>query len=99
MSVYSANDNDITITGLSRESDGSFINDATLTAAIQDASGTQFASGISVPFVAASSGNYRGTIPAGSPPLTPGKMYFAVVTASNYGFSVSIPFLAQTRTA
>jgi hypothetical protein len=102
MNVYISNDNDIVVNGLSKQSDGSFINDAVLTATIYDASGNALANGsnLAVPYVASSNGNYRGTIPStggSAVAFTAGQTYRVHIAGSNYGFSTDLWFQPQNR--
>ena len=102
MLVYLSNDNDVVVTGLSKQSDGSFINDAVLTATIYDAGGNSLANGsnLALPYVSSSNGDYRGTIPStggSAVALSSGQTYRVHIAASNYGFSTDLWFQPQNR--
>ncbi len=56
-------DNLVSLEGLTDQSSGGgFVNTATVTARVLDKAGVVLASGISLPFVSGSNGNYEGTI-------------------------------------
>ena len=102
MQVYISNDNNIVVSGLSKQSDGSFINDAVLTATIYDASGNALANGsnLALPYVSSSNGNYRGTIPStggSAVAFVAGQTYRVHIAAGNYGFSTDLWFQPQNR--
>lgn len=96
--IYISNDNDIVVEGLCLASDGSFVNDATLTVTLKDSNNANVTDAVdlNVTYVSASNGNYRGTIPA-AVSLTESAEYTAIVSASNYGFSVDLPVTAERR--
>lgn len=96
--IYISNDNDIVVEGLCLASDGSFVNDAAIKVTLKDSDNTNVTGAVdlNVTYVSASNGNYRGTIPA-SVTLTESAEYTAIVTASNYGFSVDVPVTAERR--
>lgn len=83
--LYIGNDNEVVIDGLSLASDGTYVNDATLLVTVYDAAGNAVSgwSAVSVAYVAASNGDYRGVLP-GTASLTEGASYRLVVTSSNY---------------
>lgn len=61
--LYFKADNLIELLGLRRADDETvFLNAATVTAQIKDTSGTNIGGSITMAYVAASNGNYRGTI-------------------------------------
>lgn len=64
---YFPTDSDISVlwTGLANHATGSYINDATVTAVLSNAAGTTIQT-ITLSYVAASNGNYRGTITYGA---------------------------------
>jgi hypothetical protein len=97
--LYIENDNNIVIRGLRVAATGVYVSDATLTANVYDQNGSLVsgATSISVPYVAASSGEYRGLIPS-TVQLTAGTRYKIVVLASNYGVKLSKWFNAVERT-
>lgn len=103
MVIYLSNSNDIVVEDLAMDSDNSPINDANVVATILDASGNQVANGvISVPYVAGSSGNYRGTIPStgsSAVTLTAGVSYSIVVRAVNYDWQETLFITPQQRNA
>lgn len=75
----------VTLTGHQDTVSGSYINDAVVTAAIIDGDTTLFT--VTLSYVAASSGNYRGTFTsAQTNTLTDGKSYVVqTVATSSYG--------------
>ena len=74
-----------TLTGHQDSVSGSYINTATVTASILDGATSLFS--VTLAYVAASSGNYRGTITAAqTATLTQGKAYIVqYVATSSYG--------------
>jgi hypothetical protein len=102
MTAFVANTNLLELIGLQNATDGSFIDGATVTATIVDASGAEL-SGQSWPlalaYIASSSGNYRLALPD-SLPLIAGRKYIAHVHADDGNGSVgdwSLPFWPQVR--
>jgi hypothetical protein len=97
------NDNQVFVEGLHQAGTNTYINDAVLTFSLfpgQDDTGTVIpgASGLTMPYVLLSDGNYRGTLPASvADSLVPGNPYTVVVVASNYGFEVQRTEIARIR--
>lgn len=85
--IYINNDNRVVLTGLKNESSGNFENSATVTMTLYDSSGNTV-SGQSWPaslsYIAASNGNYEGTLDDGLS-LTEGADYEVRVTATASG--------------
>lgn len=81
--LYIGNDQTIEVTGLIDEVSGSYLNGATVTASVKTLAGANV-SGQSMPialsYVAASNGNYRGTLEDGLV-LTDGTFYVIEVSA------------------
>ena len=91
LELYVANDTDLVIEGLRLASadPGVYITDAVITTTITDKFGTAISgSPVSMPYEAASNGNYRGTLLA-SGGVVAGITYFIVFAASNYGLTVN----------
>ena len=81
--TYFPTGSDISVlwTGLADHATGSYINDATVTGVLKDAAGSTIQS-ITLTYVAASNGNYRGTITYGAN-LVPLSHYKLIVTAAS----------------
>lgn len=78
MNVYISSDNLVTVDGLTDEATGSYVNDATVTAKLTtDSAGVSTVSGssITLSYVAASDGKYRGEMPY-TVSLTEGTTYY-----------------------
>jgi len=80
--LYNQNDNLIELIGLQDATTEAYENAATVTVTLKDPDGTTVTGvdGLSMAYVAASDGDYRGTIPYTSV-LVSGKLYTAEVTA------------------
>lgn len=81
--IYIANTNNILLTGLKSEQEGTYLNDATVTLTLKDSTGTEVGAGpwpITMDYVAASSGNYIGYLSADLA-LLQGKKYTAFIDA------------------
>lgn len=92
------NDTEIVIEALRLTADGSYVNDAVLTAAVTaDGVAVTGASSISLEYQSGSNGNYRGIIP-GTVSLTAGADYVITVTSSNYNLRWVITRTAAERT-
>ncbi len=97
--LYAGNDTDLVVNGLTDDSTGSYINDATIVCNVTvAASGATVAGGVnvSVPYVATSNGNYLGVLPS-TASITAGVTYNLVFTASNYGLKMTDTQQAQVR--
>ncbi len=71
-----------TLTGHQDTVTGGYINDAVVTAAVFSGSSSLFS--VTLAYVAASNGNYRGTFSAAqTATLTPGQTYIVVYTATS----------------
>jgi hypothetical protein len=81
--LYISNDTQIDVTGLSNADDSSYLNTATVTATLKDASGAEV-SGVSWPltlsYETASDGNYSATIDKAIS-VVDGASYFLEITA------------------
>lgn len=89
LALYIGEDMAIQMTGLRNVITGSYINDATMTYTLKTPSDAAVtgASAISMPYVAASSGNYRGTMDASvAATLTAGSEYWLEITVSGSVF-------------
>lgn len=106
--AYVANTNELLLTGLKSELDDTFINNASVTATVLDKDGDEVGGEtwpITMAYVAASNGNYRGTLKY-TLPLAPRQSYTAIIDAN--GDTTSPPverrghwqfkFKAETRT-
>jgi hypothetical protein len=62
MIIYIANDGILTLDELTNGSTGEYENDATVTAQLKDAAGTNVGTQLTLAYVAASNGRYRATI-------------------------------------
>lgn len=83
-----------------RTTSGTAINDAVVAVTLYTASGDAIsgAEGLAVTYVAASTGNYRGAIPASvTSLLTLGADYEVRAVAANYGYRESIFLTAKLR--
>jgi len=81
MSAFVANTNVLELLGLKNEVDGSYINDANVTATVKDADGNNVSGTswpLTMPYVASSNGNYRAFL-AASLPLVAKQKYTAVI--------------------
>lgn len=96
--LHIRNDNSVYISGLRNSSDESYINDAAVTFTVYDDACTQLtgAIGVSMSYVAASNGRYRGVVQS-TVDLVDGKEYTIVVTSSNYDFRVEMKQTAAIR--
>lgn len=85
MTIAINSDTLVNLTGHQDTVTGGYINTATVTAAILDGASTLFT--VSMPYVAASSGNYQGNFTASQTgTLTPGKTYVVqYVATSSHG--------------
>ncbi len=99
--VYRSNDHLIKLTGLQDSSDDTFVNDATVTLTMKDINDVNVV-GISWPlamaYVAASNGDYEGTIDKALV-ITPETRYFAEVTivSGTRDAFFELPVQAQKR--
>ena len=100
MILLIGNDCEIVIDALRLSSDDSYVNDATLIYTLYDSTGAVVSSlsGVSVTYVAASNGDYRGVIP-GTATLTENAAYRILVTSSNYSLRWEAWVTAQRRTS
>jgi len=97
--LYVGEDMAIKMTGLKNVITGSYVNDATMTYTLKTAAGVAVtgASAISMPYVAASSGDYRGTMDATvSATLSADTLHYLEITVSGSVFR-RIPCVAQHR--
>jgi hypothetical protein len=78
MDVYVGNDNVITLTGLQNVNTGAYITGATVTGQLKTWAGTNVGTSITLSYVAASDGDYRGTIEE-DVSITAGKAYWLYV--------------------
>jgi hypothetical protein len=77
--IYIGADQNLTYSGASVASTGAYINDGTCTYELTDINGNIITSG-TLPYVAASNGNYAGVIPASvTATLTPYAQYFVTI--------------------
>ena len=60
--LWIGSDNSVSVTGLTNEVTGAYINDATATFTLCDQNGTNLVEDEPMPYVAGSNGNYRGII-------------------------------------
>lgn len=104
--AYVGNDNLIEVLGLQNEVSGAYIDDAggaTVTAVVKDLAGVTVdnADSITLAFVSASNGNWRGVLPD-TAALKSGADYVAEITADG-GAGLQafwrLPFKAQDRTS
>lgn len=97
-SLYLDNDNDIVIRAMRNVRTNAAISDATWTATVYDATGAAVtgATNISLTYVAGSSGDYRGVVPA-SAALSINTGCRIVATCSNYGAKLEITADITTR--
>lgn len=100
--AYVDNDNQLRLDGL-RDADDEYINDATVACTgVEDADGNAV-TGDTFPktltYVAASDGNYRGTLQQ-TLALVDGESYVATITADGGGLQGEwrVPFTARART-
>lgn len=63
--IYKGNDNLLEVTGLQNAATDAYLNSATVTAVVTDIDGNTVtnADSITLSYVSASNGNYRGTVP------------------------------------
>lgn len=83
--IYIDNTNKVTLTGLQNSLDDSYINDATVSVTIVDGDDAEVVGAtwpVTLEYVSASNGVYRGLIPS-SVELTEDEVYYAVVTATS----------------
>ena len=80
-------DNLVRLDGLTNASSGAYINNATVTFVLLDASGATVVSSTSMPFVASSNGRYEGTIPY-TTALTLNAFYTLQITAIGSSFRI-----------
>jgi hypothetical protein len=99
-SLYLENDNDIVIKGMRTVRTGAAITDATWVATVYDANGNAIsgATNISLTYVAASQGDYRGVVSA-SVQLSPETAAEIIATCSNYPAKISLPVSIAKRGA
>ena len=84
-------DNLVRLDVLTNASSGAYVNTATVTFTLKDASGNIFGgqSGVSMPYVAASNGRYEGDLPQGvTVTMAPGALFTIEVTAVGGGFTL-----------
>ena len=100
MPLYVRNDNSVYISGLRNSSDDSYVNDATVTFTVYDESSNQIAGaiGVSMPYVSASNGKYRGVMQS-TADLIVGNEYTTVIVSTNYDFRVEMKHTAEIRRA
>ena len=98
IALYVGSDNRIELTGLRDPDDDSYVNDATVTALLKDDTDTTTvtSSSITLDYVAASNGNYRGSIPS-TVTLVDGTSYYVRITASSSGRDVLIRKLCKAE--
>lgn len=90
-------DNLVQITGLKNVATDAFLNSATVTAQVKDAAGTNVGGAITFVYVAASDGDYNGSIPnATALLLTDGDPYTLEITIIDSGLK---SFIKVVRTA
>ena len=82
---FADNDNEVVLKGLREGLTGAFVNNASLTFTVYDLCENALSGGsaISMPYITASNGNYRGILP-GTVGISAGTQYRVVITASNY---------------
>lgn len=105
MILYVAEDNAITLTGLTNRNTAAYVNDATVTYSLRTAAstspgtGTELASG-TLAYVAASSGNYRAVLESSAATLAPGTAYYlwVAVSSSTLNGTRRLRCVAQYRT-
>lgn len=87
MTVFVANTNLLTLSGLKSQVEGTFVNDATVEVTITDLAGNVMTGTgwptfpLSMPYVATSDGDYRAVL-ADTIPFTAGKPYLAKIDAN-----------------
>lgn len=97
--LYIGEDLAIQMTGLLNAITNAYVNDATMTYTLKTAAGVAVtgASAVSMPYVAASSGNYRGTMDSSvSGTLTNDTVYYLEISVSGSVFR-RIACVAQYR--
>lgn len=82
--LFINNDTIVELDTLVDASDGTFVNDATVTADVDTLEGDSIASGISMAYVASSDGKYQGTI-QDTLSLVVNQFYLITVTAIKAG--------------
>jgi hypothetical protein len=83
MTAFVANTNVLELRGLKSAIEDAFVNDATVSVTIKDASGANVAGVVwplTLAYVATSDGDYRAIIPHGAA-LTAGRQYTALISA------------------
>jgi hypothetical protein len=80
-------DNLVRLDGLTSASTGAYVNNATVTFSLVDASGSNLIANSTMNFVASSNGRYEGTIPY-TTVLTLNAFYTLQITAIGGGFRV-----------
>jgi hypothetical protein len=80
-------DNLVRLDGLTNASSGAYVNNATVTFSLVDASGATLINATGMAFVAASNGRYEGTIPY-TTALTLNGFYTLQITAVGGGFRI-----------
>ena len=98
--IYIGNDTVIEVTGLQNGIDDSYLNAATVSAVINELDGTEVVSSTTLSYVAASNGNYRGTVDQASiSSLSEGTSYYVEITAAESGIDGfwRIPVVADYR--
>ena len=98
-SLFVKNDNDVFLKGMRNPEDNSYVNDAVLTFTVydDDCNVMSGADGVSMSYVAASNGVYRGVLES-SVDLIPGKFYNVVIVSSNYDYQTDGLRQATKRT-
>lgn len=80
MTAFAGNTNYLQLTGLYDAVSAAYVNNATVTVTISDASGVEVMASTSMAYVSSSSGNYRATVPYDTG-LLADRPYTATVTA------------------
>lgn len=98
MALFVRNDNSVFLSGLRNSSDDSYINDATVSFTVYDDACNQLAGaiGVSMAYVSASNGRYRGVLQS-TVDLVAGKEYTVVIVSTNYDFRVEMKQTAEVR--
>jgi hypothetical protein len=79
-------DNMVRLDQLTNASTAAYVNSATVTFTLKDATGAVYngQSGVSMPYIAASNGRYEGTIPNGTTSLmSPNQLFTVEITATS----------------
>ncbi len=98
MPLFVRNDNSVFISGLRNSSDETYVNDAVVTFTVYDDACNQLAGaiGISMSYVSASNGRYRGVLQS-TVDLVAGNEYTIVIVSTNYDFRVEMKHMAEVR--